>query len=201
MLEQQLDAVALTLLRGLRHALDQPPPRLDVRRLERIVVALDPWPDDQVRAERAGELRRLAGDPARLGAQVGIGVDEAAVGEPRVEVQAARDAIDVVAVERRLDILQVFVRKLVGVVELVPVHQVPQALDRAVDLLGHRLGHVIVAGLVAAGHEPGDHRPERPNTKAGLQHGGRLALTSLASEGAWIGPSGEEWRMDEDRGR
>ena len=101
-------------------------------------------------------------------AQLGIGVDEAAVGEPRVEVQAAGDAVDVVAVERRLDVVEVVVRELVGVVELVAVHQVAEPLHRPVDLLGHRLGDVVVARLIAAGDEPRDHRPERPDTEAGL---------------------------------
>ena len=54
----------------LAHALDQPPPRIDVGRLERVVVALAAGPDDQVRAERAGELAPLAHDPPGLGAQL-----------------------------------------------------------------------------------------------------------------------------------
>ena len=37
-------------------ALDEPAPALRVGRLERVVVALDPGPDDEVRAERAGEV-------------------------------------------------------------------------------------------------------------------------------------------------
>ncbi len=47
-LEEQLDAVPCADLRRLAHALDQPPPRVDVRGLERIVVTLDPRPDDQL---------------------------------------------------------------------------------------------------------------------------------------------------------
>ena len=98
-----------------------------------------------MRAERAGELGRLADDPARLAAQLGVRVDQAAAGEPRVEVQAAGDAVDVVAVERCSDILEVVVRKLVRVVELVAVDQVAEALHGARDLLGDRLGDVVVA--------------------------------------------------------
>ena len=90
-------------LGGLADALDQPAPRLHVGCLEGVVVALDPGPDDHVRAERAGELGALAHDPPRLCADVLVGVDEAAAAEARVEVQAAGDAVDVVVAERRLE--------------------------------------------------------------------------------------------------
>ncbi len=49
----------------------------------------------------AGELRALAHDPPRLGADVLVGIDEAAAPEARVEVQTAGDAVDVVVAERR----------------------------------------------------------------------------------------------------
>ena len=119
-----------------------------VGRLEGVVVALDPGPDDHVGAERAGELRALAHDPPRLGAHVLVGVDEAAAAEARVEVQAAGDAVDVVVAERRLDVAEVLVRELLRVVELVAVDQVAEALDRAVHLLGDRFG---VVGVRRAG--------------------------------------------------
>ena len=178
MLEQQLDPVAAADLGRLGHPVDQPAPRLGIGGLERIVVALAARPDDQVRAQRAREVGRLANDPSGLTPQLRVGVHQPPAAKARIEMQSAGDAVHVVVAERRAHLVEVVGREFVGVVELVPVDQIPQALDRAVDLLGHRLGHVVVAGLIAAGHEAGDHRPERPDAEAGLQHGGRLALTS-----------------------
>ena len=100
-LEQQLDPVLGTHLRGFAHTLDQPAPGVDVGGLERIVVALAAGPDDQVRAQRPRELRGVADDLLRLGAQRRIRVDQSAAAEPRIEVQAAGDAVDVVARQRR----------------------------------------------------------------------------------------------------
>ena len=54
-----------SLLRGLADAVDEPRPALGVRRLEGVVVALDPGPDDHPRAEPAGEV----GAPRRSGAR------------------------------------------------------------------------------------------------------------------------------------
>ena len=68
-LEEQLAPVALEHRGGLPHAVDEPCPRLAVGRLERVVVALDPGPDDEVRADLAGELGALEGEAQRLGAR------------------------------------------------------------------------------------------------------------------------------------
>ena len=76
-------------------------------------------------------------------------------------------AVDVVAVERLADVVEVVLAELARVVELVAVDEVAEALDGAAHLRGHRLGGVL--GLVAAGHEAGDHRAERPDAEAGLQ--------------------------------
>ena len=57
-LEEEQDPVVGAALRGLPDAVDEPRPALLVRRLERVVVALDPGPDDQVRAELAREVDR-----------------------------------------------------------------------------------------------------------------------------------------------
>ena len=65
-LEEEEPVAAREHLRGLGDPVDQPRPDLGVRHLERVVVALDAGPDDHVRADLAGELRALAGEPHRL---------------------------------------------------------------------------------------------------------------------------------------
>ncbi len=132
-----------------------------------------------MRAERAGELGALAHDPPRLGADVLVGVDEAAAPEARVEVQAAGDAVDVVVAERRLDVADVLVRELLRVVELVAVDQLAEALDGAVHLLGDRFGVVGVRRLVAARNEARDHRAEGPDAETRLHRA--TSVGSLAS--------------------
>ncbi len=170
MLEQQLDSMALAFLRRERHSLDQPAPGFDVRSLEGVVVAFAARPDDQMGAERTGERGRLCHDPLGLGSQLRIGVDETTAPEAGIEVQAAGDAVDVVAVERRLHCVEVVGREFVGVMELVTVDQLAETLDGTMDLVGDRLVDVVVRGLIAAGDEPGDHRSERPDADACLQH-------------------------------
>src|SRR5204862_3251730 len=91
-LEEELDAGLGTRLGGLRDPLDEPAPGRRVGRLEGVVVALDAGPDDQVRAEGAGELGRLAKEPPGLGTRRVVRRDEAAAPEPGVEVKAAGDA-------------------------------------------------------------------------------------------------------------
>ncbi len=129
-----------------------------------------------MRPQRARELGGLANDSARFGAHSRIGVHEPAATEAGVEMQPARDAVDVVAVQRRADLREVVRRELIGVMKLVPVDQLAQPLDGAVDLVGHRLGVVAVLGLIAAGHKAGDHRPEGPDAEA------RLHRFSLSAE-------------------
>ena len=50
----------------------------------------------------------------RLLADRAVGRDEPAAAEDRVEVQAGRDAVDAVAVERRADLVEVVGAKLLG---------------------------------------------------------------------------------------
>ncbi len=160
-LEEELHAVAGADLRGLGDPVQEPPPALGVGRLERVVVALDPGPDDEVRSDRAGELGRLAGEAARVGAQVGVGGDESASPEARIEVQAARDAVDAVLPEFLADRLEQLRVQLLRVVELVVVDQPLEAGDGAPDAGGHVL--VRPLRLVPAGHEARHHRPEGPD--------------------------------------
>ncbi len=170
-LEEQLDPVLGAHRSGLGHALDQPPPRVDVRRLERVVVALAAGPDDQVGAQRPGERSRLAHDPSRLRAHRRIRIDQAAPAEARIQVQTAGYAVDIViGPECGPDFVEVRRRELLRVVELVAVDEVSEALDRPVHLLGHRLRFVAVLGLVAGRDEPCDHRSERPDAQARLHH-------------------------------
>ena len=56
MLEEELDPVLAAALGGRADPLDEPRPALAVGRLERVVVALDPRPDDEVRPDRAGHV-------------------------------------------------------------------------------------------------------------------------------------------------
>ena len=101
-LEEELDAVLGALLRGQSHALDEPLPRVRVGRLEGVVVALDARPDDVVRADRPREVGAVHGALDGLGAHLRIWAHQPAAAEDRVEVHARGDAVDVVAVERRL---------------------------------------------------------------------------------------------------
>jgi hypothetical protein len=55
-LEEELHSVLVATARDLGDAVDEEVPALPVGGLERIVVALDPGPDDEVRAEGAGEV-------------------------------------------------------------------------------------------------------------------------------------------------
>ena len=60
---------------------------------------------------------------------------EAALAEARVEVQAAGDAVDAVAVERLAHLVEVVLAELLRVVELVVVDQVAEPGDGAPHLL------------------------------------------------------------------
>ena len=63
-LEEEQAARAREPLCDLGHAVDQPRPRLGVRHLERVVVALAAGPDDHLRADVAGEIGSLEEDAA-----------------------------------------------------------------------------------------------------------------------------------------
>ena len=138
-------------------------PGLLVRRLERVVVALDPGPDDHLGAGLAGEVDRLAREPERLLARRVVGRAEGSLAEARVEMEPARDAVDAVPVERLAHLVQVLRRELLRIVELVVVDQVAEPCDRGADPVGRRLAGEL--GLVAAGVEPGRHVAERPDSE------------------------------------
>ena len=63
----------------------------------------------------------------------------AATAEAGVEMEAAREAVDVVSVQCIADLIEVLLRQLLRVVELVAVDQVAEPVDRAPDALRHRL--------------------------------------------------------------
>ena len=65
-LEEEEDAVLGAPLGRLGQPVHEPLPALAVRRLERVVVALDPRPDDEVRADLPGEVGALTREPPRL---------------------------------------------------------------------------------------------------------------------------------------
>ena len=161
----------------LADAVDEALPRLGVRGLERVVVALDAGPDDHLRAERAGEVGGAQRLVERLGADRVVGRGEPALAEARVEVRAGADRVDAVAVERLADLVEVLLAELLRVVELVVVHEVAEPLDGAAHLLRGRL--VAVLGLVAAGHEAGDHRAQRPDPQAHLQVAHRVSVLQV----------------------
>ena len=165
-LEEHGHAAVARVLRRLADAVDEPPPRVRVRRLERVVVALDPGPDDHVRSELAREIDCLLRQAQRLRARRVVRRREAALREARVEMETARDAVDAVAVERLLHLLEVVGRELLRVVELVVVHQVAETLDCRPHL--RRSARTCEVGLVPAGIEPRRHRPECPDAQARL---------------------------------
>ena len=81
-------------------------------------------------------------------------------------MEAAREAVDVVSVQCIADLIEVLLRQLLRVVELVAVDQVPETLDGASDALDGRLLREL--GLVAGRDEPRSHRTERPDSERGL---------------------------------
>ena len=87
--------------------------------------------------------------------------DQPATSEQRVEVEAGRDAVDVVLAERVAHLVEVLLVELLRVVELVVVDQVAEPVDGAMHSLGGRLARPL--RLVAAGDESRHHRPEGPD--------------------------------------
>jgi hypothetical protein len=162
-LEEELDPALARALRRLADSVDEARPAVGVRRLERVVVALDSGPEDEVGAELAGEVDGVERALHRLVADGVVRRREPPFAEERIEVQARTDRVDVATVERVADVVEVVRRQLVRVVELVPVDRVAEPLDRARDTLRSRL--VAVLGLVAQRDEPRDHRPESPDAE------------------------------------
>ena len=174
-LEEDRHAALLRALRRLPDPVDEPRPRVGVRRLERVVVALDPGPDDEVRLDLGREVDALQRAADRLVANLVGRRREPALAEHRVEVHPARHAVDVVLAERRAHRVEVRRVELLRVVELVAVDQVAETLDRPPDLVRGRLAGPL--RLVARRHEPCRHRPECPDPQT------RLHLTPLEEFG------------------
>ena len=166
-LEEKQDPAVGAALSRLADSLDQPVPALAVGALKRIVVALDPGPDDEMRAELAGEVDRARRPAQGLGPRGVVGRDESPTAEARIEVQARRHAVHVVPVECVADLVQVVLVQLLRVVKLVAVDQVAEPLDSSAHPHGRRLARVL--RLVAAGNEARHHRAERPDAEAGFQ--------------------------------
>ncbi len=166
MLEEEQDPTLPATLGRLAYSLDEPGPALAVGRLERVVVALDPGPDDEVGAELPGEVDRIERPAQCLRPCRFIGRHEPTAAEACIEVQAAREAVDVVSVECVADLVQVLRRQLLRVVKLVAVDQVSEAFDGVANTLGRRL--VREFGLVAGRDESRSHRTERPDSERGL---------------------------------
>ena len=160
MLEEERDAVVSAPLGGMADSVHEPGPRLRVRGLERIVVALDPRPDDEVGAELAREVDRVERSLHGLGTRGLVRRDEPTSSEPRVEVKSRRDAVHGVVAERVADVVEVLGVELLRIVELVVVDEISQPVDRAAHALGGRL--VRPLRLVAARDEARHHRPEGP---------------------------------------
>ena len=87
-----------------------------------------------MRADLGGEIDALARQPQRLGPGRVVGRAEAALAEPRIEVEAAADAVDPVAAERLPHLGEILRRELLRIVELVVVDQVAEAFDRRAHL-------------------------------------------------------------------
>ena len=151
-------------------------PRLGVRRLERVVVALDPGPDDHLRADVGREVDRLACQPQRLRARLVVGRAEASLAEAGIEMEAARDAVDAVPVERATDRLEVLVRELLRIMELVVVDQPAEPFDGGADLLHRRDAREL--RLVPTRVEARRHAAERPDPQTRLHRGDPIGKPS-----------------------
>jgi hypothetical protein len=165
-LEEEEDSVLTAALRRLADSLHEPLPALRIRRLERVVVTLDPGPDDEVRPERAREVGGRDRAATGLLPRLLVRRREPAAAEARIEVQASRDAVDVVVAELFAHFVQVFLGELLRIVELVAVDEVAKTGDGPPHALDSRLARPL--GLVAARNEAGRHGPERPDSEAGL---------------------------------
>ena len=101
-LEEEHDSTLPAPLGRLADSVDEPLPTLRIRRLERVVVALDPGPDDEVGTELAGEVDRVQRLLHGFAARRRVRRDQTAFSEPLVEMEPRCEAVDVVPVERRL---------------------------------------------------------------------------------------------------
>ena len=165
-LQEERHAPLAASRRDLADTVDEARPRVCVRRLEGIVVALDPGPEDHLRADVAGEVGGLERLPQRISPHGVVRRRESALAEARIQVRAGGDRIDPVAGQRRPDVVEVVPRQLLRVVELVVVDVALEPRDGARHPLGSGLPGVL--RLVAARHEARDHRAQRPDTEARL---------------------------------
>src|SRR5262245_44992030 len=92
-------------------------------------------------------------------------------------MRARGNGVDPVPVQGPAYLVQVLLVELLGIVELVVVHQLSEAGDRAGDPHGRRLARML--GLVAARHEARHHRPEGPDSERGLH-------AALRSSASWL---------------
>ena len=82
--------------------------------------------------------------------------------EAGVEVEAGREAVDVVPVQCVADLVQVLLRQLLRVVELVAVDQVSETFDSLPHACSGRFAQPL--RLVTARHKACDHGPKRPDS-------------------------------------
>ena len=123
-----------------------------------------------------GEARRGDRAPLRLGPDVGVRRAEPAAPEQRVEMEPGGDAVDAVAVEGLADLVEVLLRELLRVVELVVVNELAEPVHRPPHPLRRRLAGPL--RLIADGHEARDHRPEGPDAEAGPHVAGTPSVSS-----------------------
>ena len=166
-LEEEERPALGTLACDLADAVDETGPRVAVRRLERVVVALDAWPEDHLRSDLAGEACRSQSLGQRVRAHRVVGRRQAALAEARVEMRTGTDGVDAVPAERLAHVVEVLLGQLLRVVELVVVDQLAQAVDGPLDPPGGGLAGAL--GLVATRDEPRDHRPEGPDAETRLR--------------------------------
>src|SRR6266404_3723872 len=165
-LQEHGHALVLGVLGGLADAVDEPRPRLRVRGLERVVVPLDPRPDDHARPHLAGEVDSLPRQPERLPPHRVIRRAEAAPAEARVQMQTGGDAVDPVPRQRLLHLGQIVLPQLLRIVELVIVDQVSETRDRRPHPRRRRCPHQL--RLIPTRIEPRRHPTKRPNAERSL---------------------------------
>ena len=159
MLEEERDAALLAASGDLADAVDEPRPRLRVRGLEGVVVALDSRPQDHVRSDRGGEVGGDERLRERLGANGVVRRREPAAAESWIQVRPGRDGVDAVIAEDTANLVEVLLGELLRVVELVVVDEVAEPVDGTADALRQSSHRPSAAGT----------RPERsasPSTRA-----------------------------------
>jgi hypothetical protein len=90
-LQEDLNVLLVGVVRKLRNTLDETPPRLRVRPLERVVVPFRAGPDDEVRANSRAQINAAPQGVFSQAPESRIGVDESAKGVGRVGVESRGD--------------------------------------------------------------------------------------------------------------